>query len=67
MSDTKRRNRFIIALFIAGMFMGMLVALLFFDIPAANHDIIKVLVGFLGGSFVTMVGYFFGSSDSGPE
>ena len=50
-------------LFIVVIFGGLLASLLFFSVPASNADILKVLVGFLGGAFVTMVSYYFGDSE----
>ena len=61
---TKRaRNRLIIAMVVGILFGGCLLTLFFVPLPAANADILKVLVGFLGGAFTIMVSFYFGDSD----
>jgi hypothetical protein len=66
-TPTKRGIRFIVAIIIALSFFGILSALFFLEIPASNSDILKVLVGFLGGAFITMTSFYFGDSDSLPD
>jgi len=39
-----------------------LLALMRFDIPEKNHDIILILVTTIANSIIAVVGYFFGSS-----
>ena len=60
---TQRGVRLLVAMSVGGTFAGLLVSLIFLEVPAGNRDIIKVLVGFVGGAFVTMVAYYFGDSD----
>ena len=63
MSLTKRNVRLIVALVVGVIFAGLLLSLIFITVPAGNQDILKVLVGFVGGAFVTMVSFYFGDSD----
>lgn len=58
----KNRNRLIVAVALVMLFGGCLLALFFVPLPAANADVLKVLVGFLGGALVTMSAYYFGDS-----
>ena len=67
MKLSKRGVRLIVAIILALTFSGVLLALIFLQIPEANADIMKVLVGFLGGAFVTMISFYFGDSDSREE
>lgn len=43
-------------------FFGLLYYLLKFDVPAANKDILNIMLGTLGGSCVSVISYYFGSS-----
>jgi hypothetical protein len=36
---------------------------MFMPVPPQNADIVKVLVGFVGGAFVMMVSFYFGDSE----
>lgn len=49
------------ALVVLGFF-GLLVALMFLDIPTSSESIIKILVGVLGTVTVQVMNFFFGSS-----
>jgi len=62
MAMSKLKMRLIVAIVVALMFASCLGALIFFEVPETNADILKVLVGFLGGAFVTMVAFYFGDS-----
>lgn len=59
----KQRIRLIIGTFVFATFAGMLLSLIFIEVPEGNRDILKVLTGFVGGAFVTMVAFYFGDSD----
>lgn len=48
-------------------FFGMLGALLFHDIPAANSTIVNIAVGALGSGWTMGLSYFFGSSASSHD
>lgn len=45
-------------------FLGLLAILAFHPIPQANHDAMMLMLGALGGSFTTLVAFYFGSSSS---
>jgi len=64
---TKRKVRMVVGVFVASIFGGLLTALLFKDLPEGNADIVKVLVGFIGGAFVTMVSFYFGDKEQGAD
>jgi len=59
----KQKIRLVISFTLSVVFGGLLTSLLFFPVPPQNADIIKVLVGFIGGAYVTMIAYYFGDSD----
>ena len=59
----KARTRMVIGSLVAFIFGGLIGALMFYPVPPQNADIVKVLVGFVGGAFVTMVSFYFGDSD----
>ncbi len=63
MAWSKSRIRLTMAVVLVLGFFGLIGVMLFFPIPVSNSDIIKVLVGFVGGSFVTMVSFYFGDSE----
>lgn len=63
MAYNKSQIRLLLGVLLIVGFIGMVGAMLFVEIPDRNADIVKVLVGFLGGAFITMVGFYFGSSE----
>ena len=74
MSDTTpqlappKDNAFlIIAMILAAMFGGVLLLLMFVPIPQENKDLLNILLGVLGGSFTTMVAWYYGSSASSRQ
>ncbi len=60
MTWTKQKTRLTMSIMLGVGFFGLLGALMFVPIPEANADIVKVLTGFVGGSFLTMVSFYFG-------
>ena len=65
---TKQKIRMFVGTLVAVIFGGLLASLMFMPVPPQNADIVKVLVGFVGGAFVMMVSFYFGGSDnSGKE
>ena len=65
---TKQKIRMFVGTLVAVIFGGLLASLMFMPVPPQNADIVKVLVGFVGGAFVMMVSFYFGDSDnSGKE
>ena len=47
--------------------IGMVAALFIWPIPNANRDMVNVAVGTFLGAFVSVVGYYFGSSKSSRD
>lgn len=45
-------------------FFGLLGYMLKWDIPHANKDILNIMLGALGGAWVSIISYYFGSSSS---
>lgn len=43
-------------------FFGLLGYMLKEDVPAANKDILNIMLGSLGTAWISIIGYFFGSS-----
>ena len=43
-------------------FFGILAVMAFFILPLENKDALLLMIGFLGGSFTSVVSYYFGSS-----
>jgi hypothetical protein len=43
-------------------FFGLMVFMMKWDVPAANKDMLNIMLGALGGAWVSIVGYYFGSS-----
>lgn len=63
MAWSKTRIRITLACLLLVGFFGLVGIMLFYEIPEQNADIIKVLVGFIGGAFITMVSFYFGDSE----
>lgn len=53
-----------LALLITAGFFGLLGALAWIQVPEANENVLNIMVGTLGGSWVSVVSYYFGSSSS---
>ena len=43
-------------------FFSILIAMLFFEVPASSRDILNVMLGTLGAGFSGVLGFYFGSS-----
>jgi hypothetical protein len=52
----------VLALLVTAGFFGMLATMAFQDLPAANKDMLNVMLGSLGAAWVAVVSYYFGSS-----
>ena len=63
----KVKIRMFIGALVAVIFGGLLTSLMFFPVPPQNADIVKVLVGFVGGAFVMMVSFYFGDSEGSDK
>lgn len=53
---------YILALFITIGFFSLLSYMLLREVPAGNKDVLNILLGSLGTAWITIIGYFFGSS-----
>lgn len=52
----------ILAFGVTAGFFSLLVMMAFRALPDANTDILQIMIGFLGGSFSSVVSFYFGSS-----
>ena len=43
-------------------FFGLMVFMMKWDVPAANKDMLNIMLGALGGAWVSIISYYFGSS-----
>ncbi|GAG00957.1 unnamed protein product [marine sediment metagenome] len=59
----KAKVRMCMGLIMSVGFFGLITVLILKPVPQPNADIIKVLVGFIGGAFVTMMSFYFGDSE----
>ena len=48
-------------------FFGLLGFMLKHDIPAANKDVLNIMLGSLGGAWVSIIAYYFGSSKGSAD
>ena len=60
---TKAGVRLLMAVITSLGFFGLLAILIVKKIPMENGDILKILIGFLGGAFMTVISFYFGDSD----
>jgi ATP-dependent Zn protease len=58
---------YILALVITVGFFGLLSYMLKFEVPNGNKDVMNILLGSLGTAWITIVGFFFGSSIGSKE
>lgn len=45
-------------------FFGLMFFMMKWDVPSANKDMLNIMLGALGGAWVSIIGYYFGSSAS---
>ena len=45
-------------------FFGLMIFMMKWDVPPANKDMLNIMLGALGGAWVSIIGYYFGSSAS---
>lgn len=43
-------------------FFGLMIFMMKWDVPAANKDMLNIMLGALGGAWVSIISYYFGSS-----
>lgn len=43
-------------------FFGLMIFMMKWDVPTANKDMLNIMLGALGGAWVSIVAYYFGSS-----
>lgn len=48
-------------------FFGVLAFMLMANVPAASRDLLNIMLGMLGTSFVSVISYYFGSTNSSME
>lgn len=48
-------------------FFGLMIFMMRWDVPAANKDMLNIMLGALGGAWVSIIGYYFGSSASSAK
>lgn len=58
---------YILSLIITLGFFGLLSYMLKYEVPSANKDVMNILLGSLGTAWITVVGFFFGSSIGSKE
>ena len=61
---TKRKIRFVAMCIVGGLFGLSLSGVFFVPIPEGNQTLAAALAGSLGGSFGTIVAFYFGDSET---
>ncbi|NNM95174.1 MAG: DNA-binding protein [Bacteroidia bacterium] len=57
----------LLAISVTAGFFGLLAYMVKFDVPAANKDILNIMLGSLGTAWVSIVGFYFGSSKGSDD
>ena len=65
--DTKKIARYVLGGLIVVGFFALLILLVCKTIPEGNAEMLHMVVGALIGSFVTVVGFYYGSSQSSQD
>lgn len=63
MRNVKMKARIIVAGAVLALAAFCLWGLFFVELPENNADVLKVVTGFLWGSFATMVAFYFGDAE----
>jgi hypothetical protein len=66
-SDVKDLTPRILAYSITAGFFGILLFLMLSKVPAESRDILNIMLGTLGTSFVAVISYYFGSTAGSAE
>ena len=67
MKTVKEIYMYILATIVVLAIMLFCMALIFYPIPEGNIQMVNILLGAFTGSFVTVIGYFFGSSKGSSD
>ena len=62
-----KNSVYLLAVFVTVGFFGLLIYMCKWDVPAANKDMLNIMLGALGSAWVSIVGYFYGSSKSDTD
>lgn len=54
----------VLAIFVTGGFFGLLAVMVFCKIPQESQTLLNVMVGSLGTAWISIIGYYFGSSNT---
>lgn len=65
--DTKKIARYVLGGLIVIGFFALLILLVCKTIPEGNAEMLHMVVGALIGSFVTVVGFYYGSSQGSQD
>ncbi len=60
---TRKQIRFRLSLAVIGAFFLLLFGQYFIEIPESNRELVQTMITFLGGSFVTIIGFYFTDSN----
>lgn len=63
----REAGRGLVGLFVLVIFAATLWATLRLEIPTANKDVVMILIGQVSGAFITVVGYYLGTSKSSAD
>lgn len=67
MKDVKEKLMYLLGgMIVMGVFI-LIGVLMFKSVPPDNKDLLNITIGALIGSFVTVVGYFYGSSKGSAD
>jgi uncharacterized BrkB/YihY/UPF0761 family membrane protein len=64
---TKEIYMYLLGAIVVFIVMAYSIALIFFTIPENNKDMVNIALGTFLGAFITVVGYYFGTSKSSAD
>jgi hypothetical protein len=65
--QVKDRTPKILSYLVTAGFFGMLIAMMFKIIPSENRDILNIMLGALGSTWVSVIGYYFGTTKGSEQ